>query len=89
MATTEERIKSLELKIAKAKAQIKKIKEPEQKLNRKQNERRKYLVGAYYMNLYNQDDNAKQKITSAMDDFLTRESDRKLFGLETKKANES
>lgn len=50
MATSEERIKALELKIAKAKAQIKKIKEPEQKINRKQNERRKYLVGAYYMN---------------------------------------
>ena len=67
----EEQMKKLKLRLASEKAKIRN----EQK---KQDTRRKILVGAYFMEKY-QDNMAE--LTKMIDPFLTRENDRKLFGL--------
>ena len=67
----EEQMKKLKQRLASEKAKIRN----EQK---KEDTRRKILVGAYFMEKYQ--DNMDE-LTKMIDPFLTRENDRKLFGL--------
>lgn len=53
---------------------------------RKQDTRRKILIGAYYLDMA-QENNSMDEIKKLMDGYLTRDSDRKLFDLNPKKGN--
>ena len=72
----EEQMKKLKQRLASEKAKIRNE-------ERKDDTRRKILVGAYFMEKYQ--DNMDE-LTRMIDPFLTRENDRKLFGLESKHA---
>ena len=53
---------------------------------RKRDTQRKILVGAYYLDKAKKE-NTYQSLVDLMDGFLTRVSDRKLFGLEEEETN--
>lgn len=61
----------------------------EKAAERKKDARRKILIGAYYVDMA-QKEGKYEQLVKRMDEFLTRNSDRKLFNLlelpETKKA---
>jgi len=75
----EKQMKQLQERIASEKARIK-------KKERKDDTRRKILVGAYFMEKY--EDNMDE-LVGMIDPFLSREQDRKLFGLDVKGKNEN
>ena len=52
----------------------------EQSKERKDNTRRKILIGSYHLDQANKN-NSFNDVIKLMDDYLTRDSDRKLFGL--------
>ena len=56
--------------------------------NRKQETRRKILVGSYYLDKAIKE-NAMENLKIAMCEYLTRESDRKLFGFSEKHNDEN
>ena len=62
-------------------AQIQKAEVRERTAQRRQDTRRKILIGAYYLEQAEQAGTYPQ-LLEQMDVFLTRSSDRKLFGLE-------
>jgi len=68
----EKQMKQLQQRIASEKAKVK-AKE------RKDDTRRKILVGAYFMEKY---ENNMDELVKMIDSFLTRVKDRELFGLE-------
>jgi hypothetical protein len=70
----------LEARIQKAEA-MKKVKD------RKEDTRRKILVGSYYLDMA-QKEGKWEQLVSRMDKYLTRNSDRKLFGLSESTVNE-
>ena len=72
----EDQMKKLQQRLASEKAKIR-------NKERKDDTRRKILVGAYFMEKYQ--DNMDE-LTKMIDPFLTRENDRKLFGLAPKLA---
>ncbi|WPX97493.1 mobilization protein [Candidatus Bandiella euplotis] len=61
-------------------ARIRLMQNREQSKERKNNTRRKILVGSFYLDQANKN-NSFDDIVRLMDDYLTRDSDRKLFGL--------
>lgn len=81
-----------------AKTKLEKLKEQKSKLEhriqlaearaktfeKKQDTRRKILVGAYYLDKAAKDD-TMEEINKLMDGYLTRDNDRALFGLAKKK----
>ena len=62
-------------------ARIRLIQNREQSKERKNNTRRKILVGSFYLDQANKN-NSFDDIVKLMDSYLTRDSDRKLFGLD-------
>jgi len=70
----EKQMKQLQQRIASEKAKVK-AKE------RKDDTRRKILVGAYFMEKY---ENNMDELVKMIDSFLTRVKDRELFGLEAR-----
>ena len=62
-------------------AQIQKLKTREASVKRKEDTRRKILLGALMMELMEKGELDKDKILARLDGFLTREIDRKLFDL--------
>lgn len=48
---------------------------------RKQDTRRKILIGALILEKMEKDEELKQKVTKELDQFLTRKTDRELFAL--------
>ena len=62
-------------------AQIQKIKAKEAAQKRKEDTRRKILLGALMMEMMDRGELDKDKIRYRLDGFLTREIDRKLFDL--------
>lgn len=70
----EKQMKQLQQRIASEKAKVK-AKE------RKDDTRRKILVGAYFMEKY---ENNMDELVKMIDPFLTRVKDRELFGLEAR-----
>lgn len=61
-------------------ARIRLLQNKEQSKERKDNTRRKILVGSYYLDLASKNDSFSD-IKSLMDNYLTRDSDRSLFDL--------
>ena len=61
-------------------ARIRLIQNREQSKERKDNTRRKILIGSYYLDQANKN-NSFDDVVKLMDSYLTRDSDRKLFGL--------
>lgn len=53
---------------------------------RKQDTRRKILIGAYYLDMA-QENNSMDEIKKLMDGYLSRDSDRKLFDLNPQKGD--
>nr|AAX38517.1 ORF110 [Leptospirillum ferrooxidans] len=84
MPGLDDRIKDLEDKLKKAKAQKQQIERAEKtrlsKKQRAEETRKKILLGSYYMTKM-ADEELKKKIISGLDKFLTRNDDRALFGL--------
>ena len=52
--------------------------------NKKQEDRKKMLIGAAFYNLFNKDENKKKEILTVLDSFLVREGERALFDLKPK-----
>ena len=74
------KLEKLKLQQDKLKSRIQKIESLEKHKDRKQDTRRKILIGSYFLdqaNIHNTFDDLKNK----MEKFLTRNSDRALFGL--------
>ena len=65
-------------------AQIQKIRAREATQKRKEDTRRKILLGALVMEMIEKGELAQGKIWKRLDGFLTREIDRKLFDLPVK-----
>lgn len=61
-------------------ARIRLMQNREQSKERKDNTRRKILIGSYYLDQANKN-NSFNDVVKLMDIYLTRDSDRKLFGL--------
>ena len=77
-------LKKLELideKIAKLKAEASRIKSRASKQKRKDDTRRKILIGAYMIEQIEKGKYSKEILSAAMNVFLSRESDRTLFNL--------
>ena len=61
-------------------ARIRLMQNREQSKERKDNTRRKILIGSYYLDQANKN-NSFNDVVKLMDSYLIRDSDRKLFGL--------
>ncbi|MBC8307168.1 MAG: mobilization protein [Pelagibacterales bacterium] len=61
-------------------ARIRLITNREQSKERKDNTRRKILIGSYYLDQANKN-NSFDAVVKLMDSYLTRDSDRKVFNL--------
>lgn len=69
-------------KVHELKERIKKL-EHNEKLSAKRNAYRiRYLIGCGYLNLAQKPGGSMDEINKVMNEFLTRDSDRKLFGLQ-------
>lgn len=79
MGTT--KLESLKKKSEQLKAQIQKIEAAQSAKRRKQDTRRKILIGAYYWEKALKEGSVEE-IKKLMECFLTRNSDRVLFDLE-------
>ncbi len=67
------------------KAQIRKEKNKLDQQERKNDTRRKILLGALMMDMMKKGELDEKKIMKRLDNFLTKETDRKLFDLTLKK----
>lgn len=86
MATKEEKLAALEKKQAQIKAQIQSLKARDTKQERKDDTRRKVLLGGVVQRLV-KDGKLQQSVVDAwLHDTLTAERDRSLFGLAAKAA---
>ena len=65
-------------------ARIRLVQNREQSKERKDNTRRKILIGSYYLDQANKN-NSFDDIVKLMDSYLIRDSDRLLFGLDSLK----
>lgn len=75
------RIEQLKKKREQLDARIQKIEATQKAKEKKQDTRRKILVGAYYLDKAKKE-NRMDEVKHAMEEFLTRKSDRLLFELE-------
>ena len=78
------RLEQLLKKQEELKAQIRKEKNKLSQAERKQDTRRKILLGALMMEMMKQGELNEKKIRKKLDDFLSRDIDRKLFSLPEK-----
>ena len=78
--SSSKRLAQLKQKHEQLKAQIHTLEAAEQSRQRKQETRRKILIGAYYLNQAKTQD-SWSALASLMNGYLTRTSDRKLFDL--------
>jgi len=80
----EQRLEQLKQKKEHLAAQIQKIENSKKSKERKTDTRKKILVGSYYLDKAKKE-NTYDDIVQIMDEYLTRDSDRKIFNLEPKK----
>ena len=83
--TIDDKINQFEEKLKQLKAQ-KKLKENRERRKlkeqeRKDNTRRKILLGAFYLSRMEKDEQFRQHVLRSIDGYLTADRDRKLFGL--------
>ncbi|HAT7507107.1 MULTISPECIES: hypothetical protein [Enterobacteriaceae] len=81
MAKAAERLAKLEEQRARINAEIQRVRAREQQQERKNETRRKVLVGAWMMGKVQSGEWPEQKLIEAMDSYLERDHDRALFGL--------
>lgn len=86
MATIDDRISELELRLKQAKAKKQQIearkRTAETKKARALDTKKKVLAGALLLQMMEEDELTRQKIMARLDKFLTRPQDRTTFGLE-------
>lgn len=86
------RVDAAKARIAEIEAELKKAKEQaaalaikaraqQKKTERQLNERRKYLLGAYFLDRISREPELKSEIVAGLDKYLTRNSDREKFDL--------
>jgi len=86
------KVESLEQQIAKQEERLKQLKAQKQAVlarekakqkeqERKDDTRRKILIGSYMLKITEDDEQARAKLIAQMDKYLTDERDRKLFNL--------
>jgi len=84
---TNPKLKKLQQKKSQIDARIKLIESREKAKAKKEDTRRKILIGAMVMEQMEKSEESKKKILASLNGFLTRPLDRMLFGLpETKQA---
>lgn len=87
MTVLKKRIEEAEARLKKLKEQDRARKQKERQRvsaqNRKDDTRRKILIGAMYFERMKKDDEFKEQMLKALDKYLTTERDRQLFQLET------
>lgn len=90
MAPIEQRIAKLEEQLKQQKAKAQKIaaaiKAKENGKARKLENRKKMLIGAMIFAQMNKNESLKENIMAKLDGFLTKESERAVFGLEPKQS---
>lgn len=84
MTKAAERLAKLEEQRARINAEIQRVRAREQQQERKNETRRKVLVGAWMMGKVQSGEWPEQKLIEAMDSYLERDHDRALFGLPPK-----
>tara|TARA_B110000503_G_C6858099_1_gene293670 strand:+ start:87 stop:422 length:336 start_codon:yes stop_codon:yes gene_type:complete len=77
---TRSKVEKLKGKQEVLKARIQLIENREKSKERKLETRKKILIGSYFLEKY-QKDNEMKKLQDIMNEYLSRESDRKVFGL--------
>ena len=82
-----DKVEKLKRKQEVLKARIQLIEGREKSKEKKLETRKKILIGSYFLEKYNKD-NEMKKLIMIMDKYLIRESDRKVFGLDYDKENE-
>jgi len=82
-----DKVEKLKRKQEVLKARIQLIEGREKSKEKKLMTRKKILIGSYFLEKYNKDNEIK-KLIMIMDKYLIRESDRKVFGLDYDKENE-
>lgn len=80
-ANPEERLRKIEEKQARLKAEAQRLKARTRQNRRKRETRRKILAGAMLLDSVEQGDFPEKLFLSHMDKFLTRDHERALFGL--------
>ncbi|MBK4739365.1 mobilization protein [Noviherbaspirillum pedocola] len=84
----QKRVKEIEEMLKQAKARAQRIeaatKAKESKTARAERERKKYLVGALVLESMEKDASINQRMLEKLDKFLTRPTERALFGLSEK-----
>lgn len=75
-------IEKLKLQQAKITARIQQIEARSKVTERKQDMRRKILIGAYYLDQAKQNPDTLKSIKAGLASYLTRNTDRRLFELE-------
>lgn len=84
MATIEEKIKALQEKLKQEKAKKQRMearkKSAEAKVIRASDTRRKILLGAFFMEKMENNEEYKSKVLSQLGEYLKRDDDRALFG---------
>jgi large subunit ribosomal protein L7/L12 len=80
----QQRLEQLRQKKDHLAARIQKIENSRKSNERKLDTRKKILIGSYYLDKAVKE-NSYDAIVQIMDSYLTRNSDRKLFGLEPRK----
>ena len=83
----QDRIKELESKKKQIEARIQKLKAAESAKKRKEDTRRKILLGAMVIKLIENGYWSKEEIYKHLDEFLDKEIDRQLFGLTERSEN--
>jgi len=79
------KVEKLKMQREQLNARIQKMEASEKAREKKRDTRRKILIGAYYLDKA-RDESTMDEVNKIMDGFLTRQSDRELFGLKTEEA---
>lgn len=82
--TIQERLEAERKKLEEQKAKVARLQAKTRESERKRNTRRKVLAGALLLERVQTNPQIKEWFETELEGFLTRESDRKLFGLEPK-----
>ncbi|EAT3826111.1 mobilization protein [Salmonella enterica subsp. enterica serovar Enteritidis] len=81
MAKAAERLAKLEEQRARINAEIQRVRAREQQQKRKEDTRRKVLVGAWILGKVESGEWPEQRLLDGLDSYLDRDHDRALFGL--------
>ena len=74
-------MKTLEQKEAELKLRLQKIRSDMSNLKRREETRKKILIGAFYLERIKKNADDEKKLIKALDEYLKKDRDRALFGL--------